>query len=45
MDVQNLSKENDAIKYLLILIDTLSKYLRVVVLRQKSAKNVLNAMK
>lgn len=29
MDVQNLSKENDGIKYLLILIDTLSKYLRV----------------
>lgn len=45
MDVQNLSKENDDIKYLLILIDTLSKYLRVVVLRQKSAKDVLNALK
>lgn len=45
MDVQNLSKENDDIKYLLILIDTLSKYLRVVALRQKSAKDVLNAIK
>ena len=45
MDVQNLSKENDGIKYLLILIDTLSKYLRVVTLRQKTAKDVLNAMK
>jgi hypothetical protein len=36
MDVQNLSKENDDIKYLLILIDTLSKYLRIVVLKRKS---------
>jgi transposase InsO family protein len=45
MDMQNLSKENDGIKYLLILIDTLSKYLRVVMLRQKSAKDILNAMK
>ena len=45
MDVQNLSKENDGIKFLLILIDTLSKYLRVVALRQKTAKDVLDAMK
>jgi hypothetical protein len=45
MDVQNLSKENDCIKFLLILIDTLSKYLRIVVLKQKSARDVLNAVK
>lgn len=45
MDVQNLSKENDGIRFLLILIDTLSKYLRIVVLKQKSARDVLNAIK
>lgn len=33
MDVQNLSKENDGVRFLLIVIDTLSKYLRVVALR------------
>lgn len=32
-------------KILLIVIDTLSKYLRVIALRQKSAKNVTNALK
>ncbi|XP_062571174.1 uncharacterized protein LOC134233207 [Saccostrea cucullata] len=45
MDVQNLSKENDGIKFLLILIDTLSKYLRIVALKQKSARDVSNAIK
>lgn len=45
MDVQNLSKENDGVRFLLIVIDTLSKYLRVVALRQKSAKDVTNALK
>lgn len=45
MDVQNLSKENDGIRFLLILIDTLSKYLRIVVLKQKSARDVLNVIR
>lgn len=45
MDVQNLSKENDDIRFLLILIDTLSKYLRIGVLKRKSAGDVLNAIK
>jgi IS30 family transposase len=45
MDAQNLSKENDGIRFLLILIDTLSKYLRIIVLKQKSARDVLNAVK
>lgn len=45
MDVQNLSKENDGIRFLLILIDTLSKYLRIVALKQKSARDVLNGIK
>lgn len=45
MDVQNLSKENDGIRFLLILIDTLSKYLRIVALKQKSASTVLSGIK
>lgn len=45
MDVQNLSKENDGIRFLLILIDTLSKYLRIVALKQKSARDVLTGIK
>jgi hypothetical protein len=45
MDVQNLSKDNDDIRFLLILIDTLSKYLRIVVLKRKSARDVVNAIK
>lgn len=35
MDVQNLSKENDGVRFLLILIDSFSNYLRIVALKQK----------
>jgi hypothetical protein len=45
MDVQNLSEENDGVRFLLILIDTLSKYLRLVALKHKSAREVSNAIK
>jgi hypothetical protein len=45
MDVQNLSKENDGVRFLIILIDTLSKYLRLVALKHKSAREVSNAIK
>ena len=45
MDVQNLSKQNDGIKYLLVLIDIFSKYLRIIVLKDKSAKSVLRGIK
>lgn len=44
MDVQNLSKENDGVRFLLILIDSFSKYLRIVTLKQKTAAVVLNGI-
>lgn len=44
MDVQNLSKENDGVRFLLILIDSFSKYLRIVALKQKTAAVVLNGI-
>lgn len=44
MDVQNLSKENDGVRFLLILIDSFSKYLRIVALKQKTAREVLNGI-
>lgn len=43
-DVSNLSKENSGTKYLLFVIDVLSKYLWVKPLKDKTAKSVLNAM-
>lgn len=44
MDVQNLSKENDGVRFLLILIDSFSKYLRILALKQKTAAAVLNGI-
>ena len=44
-DVQNLSKYNDGIRYLLFLIDVFSRYLRVVPLKDKTAKSILQALK
>lgn len=41
MDVQNMSKENDGVRFLLILIDSFSKYLRIVALKQKKKKTRL----
>lgn len=44
-DVQNLSKYNDGIRYLLFSIDVFSRYLRVVPLKDKTAKSILQALK
>lgn len=44
-DVQNLTKYNDGIRYLLFIIDVFSRYLRVITLRNKTAKEILRALK
>ena len=44
-DVGNLAKQNDGVKFLLVIIDVLSKYLRVVPLKSKHAQSIYNAMK
>ena len=44
-DVNNLSKYNDNIKYLLIIIDVFSKVLWVEPLKDKSHESVINALK
>jgi len=44
-DVSNISSENDGIKYLLFVIDILTKYLWVEPLKNKTATEVVNALK
>ena len=44
-DVSNISDENDGIKYLLFVIDIFSKYLWVEPLKNKTATEVVNALK
>ncbi|XP_061167375.1 uncharacterized protein LOC133176237 [Saccostrea echinata] len=44
-DVQNLSKHNDGIKYLLVIVDVFSRFLWVRTLKDKKAKTVIDAFK
>ncbi|XP_061192263.1 uncharacterized protein LOC133200489 [Saccostrea echinata] len=44
-DVQNLSKYNDGIKYLLVVVDVFSRYLWVRALKDKKAQTVIGAFK
>lgn len=45
MSVENISKQNDGVKYLLIVIDVFSRFLLVRPLLNKKAQTVLNAIK
>ena len=44
IDVQSLAKENDGVRYLLVVIDTLSKYAWVEPMKSKEGKNVAKAL-
>jgi hypothetical protein len=44
-DVSKYAKENRGTKFLLVSIDSFSRYLRVVALKDKSSKSVLNGLK
>jgi len=44
-DVSNIAEENSGFKYLLVVIDIFSKYLWVQPLKNKTAKDVVNALK
>jgi hypothetical protein len=44
MDMQNLSKTNDGVRFILIAIDVFSRYLWVVPLPDKTAKSVVKAL-
>ena len=44
-DVQNLSKYNDGIRYLLFIIDIFSRFLRVIPLKNKTARQIVSALK
>ena len=43
VDVQALSRHNDGVKYLLMVIDVFSKFLHMVPLKSKSGKDVSGA--
>lgn len=45
MDLASLSDENDGYKYILLVIDSFSRYIRVRPLKSKSAQEVLKAFK
>ena len=45
MVVQNLAKENDNIKYLLVVIDIFSRFLWIEPLQDKTSKNVITGFK
>lgn len=45
MDLASLSTENDGYRYILLIIDAFSRFIRVRPLRTKSAKEVLDAFK
>ena len=44
-DVQSLSKYNDNYKYLLLVIDIFSRFLQVIPLRNKTAKEIVSGLK
>lgn len=44
-DMSNIASENDQFRYLLVVVDIFSKYLWIQVLKNKSAKVVVEAMK
>ena len=44
-DVQNLSKYNDGVRYLLFIIDIFSRFLRVIPLKNKTARQIVSALK
>ena len=41
--VQDVAKENDGVNYLLVVIDVLSKYVWVRVMKNKTARSLLEA--
>ena len=45
MFVNALEKDNDGVKYLLVIIDTFSRFLAVVPMKEKTAKATLKALK
>lgn len=45
IDMATISEENDGVKYILIVIDAFSRFLRVRPLKTKAAKDVLEAFK
>lgn len=45
IDLQSLAKENDNFKYILFVIDSFSKFVRVRPLRTKTAEEITSAMK
>ena len=45
VDVHALSRHNDGVKYLLTVIDVLSKFLYMVPLKSKSGKDVSSAFR
>lgn len=45
MDVGFHSKDNDGVKYLLVVIDVFLRYVWVNALKNKTSTNVLNALK
>lgn len=44
-DVRNISKENDGVQYILVLQDIFSRFLFTAPLKQKTASNVIDALK
>jgi transposase InsO family protein len=44
-DVRNISKENEGVQYILVLQDIFSRYLFTAPLKQKTASNVIEALK